>query len=210
MDSKYDNLLKATKEATNVGIKLAGIDVRLCEIGEGISEVINSYEMEVNGKAKKIKPIKNLCGHTVDKYKVHAGKSVPSYNNGDNTKMEENEFYAIETFASTGKGEVNRDLHVSHYMLNGVYDQKEIKEAKNREFYNFIYENFNTLAWCKRWIEDLGFNNYFMPLRQLINQNVVEECPALYDVEGSYTSQFEHTFMLKPTGKEIFTVGDDY
>ena len=124
--------------------------------------------------------------------------------------MEENEFYAIETFASTGKGHVDRDLHVSHYMLNDYFEPKEIKGNKNREFYNFIYSNFNTLAWCKRWIEDLGFNNYFLPLRQLINQSVVEECPALYDVEGSFTSQFEHTFMLKPTGKEIFTVGDDY
>ena len=44
-DPKYDNLLKASKEATNTGIKLAGIDMRLCEIGEGISEVINSYEI---------------------------------------------------------------------------------------------------------------------------------------------------------------------
>ena len=209
-DSKYDNLLKASKEATNTGIKLAGIDMRLCEIGEGIAEVINSYEVELNNKVKKIKPVRNLCGHTVGKYKVHAGKSVPCYNNGDNTKMEENEFYAIETFASTGKGEVERDLHVSHYMLNDSFDIKEIKGKKNQEFYGFIYNNFNTLAWCKRWIEELGFNNYYMPLRQLINQSIVEECPALYDVEGSFTSQFEHTFMLKPTGKEIFTVGDDY
>ena len=120
------------------------------------------------------------------------------------------EIYAIETFASTGKGEVERELHVSHYMLYDCFDPKEIKGNKNREFYNFIYKNFNTLAWCKRWIEELGFNNYYMPLRQLINQDIVEECPALYDVEGSFTSQFEHTFMLKPTGKEIFTVGDDY
>ena len=36
-DEKYDNLLKASKEATNTGIKLAGIDMRLCEIGEGIA-----------------------------------------------------------------------------------------------------------------------------------------------------------------------------
>ena len=172
-DSKYDNLLKASKEATNTGIKLAGIDMRLCEIGEGIAEVINSYEVELNNKVKKIKPVRNLCGHTVGKYKVHAGKSVPCYNNGDNTKMEENEFYAIETFASTGKGEVERDLHVSHYMLNDYFDIKEIKGKKNQEFYSFIYNNFNTLAWCKRWIEDLGFKNYYMPLRQLINQSIV-------------------------------------
>ena len=35
-------------------------------------------------------------------YHIHAGKSVPLYNNGDNTRMEEGEVFAIETFGSTG------------------------------------------------------------------------------------------------------------
>jgi len=38
--------------------------------------------------------------------------------NGDNTKMEEGEQYAIETFGSTGKGWVNEDVDCSHYMLD--------------------------------------------------------------------------------------------
>ena len=61
-DQKYDNLLKASKEATNPGIKLAGIDMRLCEIGEGIAEVMNSYEIELISrpyvKEKKLESIK--------------------------------------------------------------------------------------------------------------------------------------------------------
>jgi methionyl aminopeptidase len=32
----YDNLLKSVKEATNTGLRLAGIDARLNEIGEAI------------------------------------------------------------------------------------------------------------------------------------------------------------------------------
>lgn len=32
----YDNLLQAVKDATNMGIKTAGIDVRLCDIGVAI------------------------------------------------------------------------------------------------------------------------------------------------------------------------------
>lgn len=32
--------------------------------------------------------------------------------------MEENEFYAIETFGSTGRGHVHDDMDVSHYMKN--------------------------------------------------------------------------------------------
>ena len=114
----YDNLLLASKEATNTGIKLAGIDARLGEIGAGIQEVLESYEVELNGKNYKIKAIKNLCGDTVGQYKVHAGKSVPIVKKEDNTKMEEGEMYAIETFASTGKGWVTDKNDCSHYMID--------------------------------------------------------------------------------------------
>ena len=49
-DPVYDNLLAAVKDATNTGIKEAGIDVRLCDIGAAIQEVMESYEVEIQGK----------------------------------------------------------------------------------------------------------------------------------------------------------------
>jgi len=38
-DEKFDPLLNAVKEATDMGIRCAGIDVQLAEIGEQIQEV---------------------------------------------------------------------------------------------------------------------------------------------------------------------------
>lgn len=49
-DPVYDNLLAGVKDATNTGIREAGIDVRLCDIGSAIQEVMESYEVEINGK----------------------------------------------------------------------------------------------------------------------------------------------------------------
>ena len=46
----FDSLKNASKEATNAGIKEAGIDVRLCDIGAAIEEVMTSYEVEIKGK----------------------------------------------------------------------------------------------------------------------------------------------------------------
>jgi methionyl aminopeptidase len=43
---------------------------------------------------------------------------VPIVKGGEATVMEENEFYAIETFGSTGRGQVHDDMEVSHYMKN--------------------------------------------------------------------------------------------
>jgi methionyl aminopeptidase len=110
----------------------AGIDARLCDVGAAIQEVMESYEVEINGKIFQgatasnfllckticdvrmqcqlkllfllvtVKSIRNLNGHSIGPYQIHAGKSVPIVKGGEQTKMEEGEFYAIETFGSTG------------------------------------------------------------------------------------------------------------
>ncbi|KAI7990784.1 Methionine aminopeptidase 2B [Camellia lanceoleosa] len=46
----FDPLLEASREATNTGIKESGIDVRLCDVGAAIQEVMESYEVDINGK----------------------------------------------------------------------------------------------------------------------------------------------------------------
>lgn len=40
---QFDPLLEAVKDATNTGIRTAGIDVQLCEMGEAIQEVCHFY-----------------------------------------------------------------------------------------------------------------------------------------------------------------------
>ncbi|XP_016143390.1 methionine aminopeptidase 2-like isoform X1 [Sinocyclocheilus grahami] len=115
---KYDRLLEAVRDATNTGIKCAGIDVRLCDVGESIQEVMESYEVEIDGKTYQVKPIRNLNGHSIGQYRIHAGKTVPIVKGGEATRMEEGEVYAIETFGSTGKGVVHDDMDCSHYMKN--------------------------------------------------------------------------------------------
>ena len=59
------------------GIREAGIDVRLCDIGEAIQEVMESYEVELDGKTYPVKAIRNLNGHSIGPYRIHAGKTVP-------------------------------------------------------------------------------------------------------------------------------------
>jgi methionyl aminopeptidase len=100
-DPKYDPLLEAVRAATDAGIRASGIDVRLCDIGEAIQEVMESYEVELHGTTYPIKCIRNLNGHSIGPYQIHAGKSVPIVKGGDSkTKMEEDEMYAIETFGT--------------------------------------------------------------------------------------------------------------
>ena len=50
----------------------------------------------------QVKSIRNLNGHSIGPYQIHAGKSVPIVKGGEATRREEGEFFAIETFGSTG------------------------------------------------------------------------------------------------------------
>ena len=210
-DPQYDELLAAVKESTNAGLKAAGVDVRLCDIGEIIQEVMESHEVTINGKVYPVKSIRNLNGHSIGTYNIHAGKSIPMVKNNDTTRMVEGEFYAIETFGSTGKGIVYEDMECSHYAK--VYDcppNVNLRSAKERELLNHIDKTFGTLAWCRRWLDDSGQSRYLLALKGLVDKDVVRAYPPLVDIKGSFTAQYEHTFLLRPTCKELLSRGDDY
>ncbi|OXB76916.1 UNVERIFIED_CONTAM: hypothetical protein H355_002387 [Colinus virginianus] len=247
---KYDRLLEAVKDATNTGIKCAGIDVRLCDVGEAIQEVMESYEVEIDGKTYqgkffslcenndsqntciyiekasvievtthdyvtwlkfvRVKPIRNLNGHSIGPYRIHAGKTVPIVKGGEATRMEEGEVYAIETFGSTGKGVVHDDMECSHYMKNFDVGHVPIRLPRAKHLLNVINENFGTLAFCRRWLDRLGESKYLMALKNLCDLGIVDPYPPLCDIKGSYTAQFEHTILLRPTCKEVVSRGDDY
>lgn len=209
-NSKYDKLLESVKAATNEGIKVAGIDARLNEIGEAIQEVMESYEIDLDGKTYQVKAIRNLNGHSIGPYQIHAGKSVPIVKGGERTKMEEGEFYAIETFGSTGKGYVREDLECSHYMKRFDAGYVPLRMNRAKQLLSTIDKNFGTLAFCRRYLDRIGEEKYLMALRNLTDVGIIEPYPPLCDSKGSYTAQYEHTIFLRPTCKEVLSRGDDF
>lgn len=209
-NDKYDPLLKAVQEATETGIKNAGIDARLCDIGAAIQETMESHEIELDGKTYQVKSIRNLNGHSISPYQIHSGKTVPIIKGGETTMMEENEFYAIETFGSTGKGYVHEDMECSHYMKNFDVGHVPLRLQKSKQLLNVINKNFGTLAFCRRWLDRIGESRYLMALKDLGEKGIVDPYPPLVDIKGCYTAQFEHTILLRPTCKEVISRGTDY
>jgi len=207
---KFDPLKKGVQEATETGIKTAGIDARLCDVGAAIQEVMESHEIELEGKTYQVKSIRNLNGHSISPYQIHSGKTVPIIKGGETTVMEENEFYAIETFGSTGKGYVHEDMECSHYMKNFDVGHVPLRLQKSKQLLNTINKNFGTLAFCRRWLDRLGESRYLMALKDLGEKGIVDPYPPLVDIKGCYTAQYEHTILLRPTCKEVISRGTDY
>ncbi|KAJ2965903.1 hypothetical protein NQ176_g10397 [Zarea fungicola] len=190
----YDNLLAAVKDATNTGIKTAGIDVRICDVSAAIQETMESYEVEIRGKVYPVKP-----------------KSIPFLKNSDETKMEEGEIFAIETFGSTGRGFTREENDIYGYGLNDdVPANVRLPLTSANRLLKTIRENFGTLVFPRRYLERLGAERYVAGLNCLVDNGILEAYQPLVDIPGSYSAQFEHTILLRESQKEVISRGDDY
>jgi methionyl aminopeptidase len=159
----------------------------MCDIGEAIQEVMESYEVEVGGKTHQgvqplgcvlntVKPIRSLNGHSITPYCIHggvngrAGKTVPIVKqfgqDRDETKMEEGEYFAIETFGSTGLGRVVEEGACSHYaMATDLPERYTLQHQSARSLLKSIQRNFGTLPFCRRYLDHAGEKNYLLAVR---------------------------------------------
>jgi len=222
-DPAFDGLLEAVKAATEAGIAAAGVDARLGEVGAAIQEVMESHEVVLRGAPAPVRCIRNLNGHSIGPYRIHAGKTVPIVRTADTTRMEEGEQYAIETFGSVGgRGAVVEDGDCSHYMRAWDGPRAPPKLERSRALLKHIERTFGTLAFCRRWLErpDGGSaavhgnagrqERYLGGLKGLVDAGHVNAYPPLVEARGAYTAQYEHTILLKPSAKEVLSRGDDY
>ena len=157
----------------------------MSDIGAAIQEAMESYEVEIGGQTLPVKAIRNLNGHDIIQYSIHGGKSVPIVKGGDQTKMEEGETFAIETFGSTGKGYVRDDVRImpflstnaransgqmetSHYAKKADAPNVPLRVSSARSLLNSITKNFGTLPFCRRYLDRLGHEKYLLGVRQTL------------------------------------------
>jgi len=178
-----------------------------------------------------VKCVRNLNGHSIERYSIHGKKSVPIVAMPNlTTKMEEGEYFAIETFGSTGKGYVVDSGDCSHYSRRGNPSHQNFRVSSARSLLHTINKNFGSLPFCRRYLDRVGEKNYLLgvsrhrpfsllpladsffrvQLKHLVQLGIVQDYPPLADVAGSMTAQFEHTIYLGPVRKEVVSRGEDY
>lgn len=190
---KFDKLIEASKEATMEAIKMSKPGALLSDIGANTEKVIESHGF---------KSIRDLCGHQIGVYRIHSGKVVPNIKFPQYREcMKEGEVYAIETFPTTGSGHLTDDMkNCSHYMVNYA-DPNVLKKGKKIPLCKTINNDYGTLAFCKRWLNEQ--DNVNLDLKKLCDKKVVIAYPPRYDTPGSYVSQTEKTIYITKNGCEI-------
>ncbi|MAG53007.1 MAG: type II methionyl aminopeptidase [Nanoarchaeota archaeon] len=187
-DDKNLEIIKASKDALKEALTLFKPGTKMNEIGKAIEEVIVGYGFN---------PIKNLSGHEVKPYDLHAGLTVPNFDNKDETKLKENQVFAVEPFATTGDG------YVKDGKKSGIYGLTQVRNVRSgREVLKFIVDNFRTLPFHRKYIvEKFGDFKASFGLRMLEKEEILHHYPQLVERSNGLVSQAEHTVIVKDKPK---------
>ena len=193
-DRKNEKLVNAAKEALDSAIKAVKPGVTAREIGKVIQAAIAKHGFA---------PVRNLGGHGVGQFIVHGPPSIPNYDNGDRTEIEEGMVFAIEPFASTGAGIVYERENANVFMLTG---KKSARNMITRQVLKEIDE-FEGLPFTERWLvrKGLSIPKINFALKEIENLGILKKFPPLPDKGKGLVSQAEHTVIVTKDGCEITT-----
>ena len=196
-DPKFEPMVKASSAALQNAIRAFRPTARMSEIGRTIQTTIERYGFQ---------PIRNLTGHSIERYTIHAGKSVPNVpqllNNG---KILEGEVYAIEPFVTLARAEGAVTNDVNSY-IHRFIKLKGAKNPESKKVLEEIHQQYSTLPFAVRWLEkkfsrQLAVN----AVKDLVRDKCLGSYPVLVEETRQPVAQSEHTVLVTSDGCEVLT-----
>jgi len=187
-------LIEAAEAAVSVSVGEFELGKRLTGIGKKINAAISDFGFN---------SIVNLSGHSIERFVIHAGETVPNYDSGQTDILEEG-LYATEPFATNGHGRVRDGKPSGIYRIDA---DNVVRDRFAREVLVWIADEFQTLPFASRWIHAKFGSRGLLALRQLEQAGVLYQYPQLVEVSGGKVAQAEHTVLLAE-GKKYITTKD--
>jgi len=186
LSGKYSDMIKAAKEAVEAASKVLGVGVEISEIGKVIQETIMSYDY---------RPIRNLTGHAITQWDIHARPTIPNIEAKGLGTLEENQIIAIEPFVTNGKGMI---FEQNKGNIFSFVERKPVRSQYAREALKFIEEEYYTMPFTTRWLSaKFGQGKASLALRDLLNTGSIHAHPPLVEKDRGMVAQHEHTFLIK-------------
>jgi methionyl aminopeptidase len=184
LSKEHSDLVKASKEAVDAALKIVQIGTTLGEIGRVIQEVITSHGFV---------PVRNLSGHGLERYEIHAPPTIPNIDTKDKTELVDGMVIAIEPFASTGSGRV---IDSGDATIFSLHMPKGVRSPFARQLLQQVAD-YGPLPFATRHVAaKLGMAATRLGLRELVNSDILASYPPLVDSEKGITSQAEHSVLV--------------
>lgn len=180
------DLVEASHEALKAALDIVKPGVIVSKIGAVIEDAI---------KRKGFKPIANLSGHEIGEYDLHAGLTIPNFDNKSTVKLEDGMVIAIEPFATNGFGKVIDAKESEIFRLTG--EERPTRQASARKIIQYAAVNFQFLPFCRRWVaKNVGGFGIEMGMMELIRNGMLHQYPILKEEKNGLVSQHEHTVIV--------------
>jgi methionyl aminopeptidase len=152
-----------------------------------------------------LRPISNLTGHKIERYTIHAGKSVPNVPGMNGTRIEEGEVYAIEPFTTLSKA-AGAVVNGSSAYIYRYVKPKGATTEQSKKVLEHIQKNFSTLPFASRWLGPTFEREVAKTaLVDLIKHKCISAYPVLVEQSGSPVAQSEHTVLVHKDNCSILT-----
>jgi methionyl aminopeptidase len=184
-DGRHAKLIAASKEACDEAIKRAVPGTELRTIGKVIADTIRAYGFQ---------PITNLGGHGLTRYGLHEHPSIPNYDNGDDTVLEEGLVIAIEPFATDGVGSVREAQAGNIYSFLG---KKPVRSPYARAVQDEL-ARFEGLPFTTHQLKT-PHKQAEIGIAELLRAGALEAHPPLIESQKGLVSQHEHSLIVGKT-----------
>lgn len=187
-------IVDASRESLREALSHIRRDMKLGELGGIIEAKIRSYG---------VNPIVDLTGHTIERYNLHAGVSVPNVANGLSYRFTPGVAVAIEPFTTFGVGKIKED--VVGKIFRGLrrvrtptrLDEKILEYALNVR---------KGLPFTDRWLVNIASKEEVKnSLARLVRAGGIYEYKVLLEKSGGLVAQFEHTVLMTDDGPIVTT-----
>ena len=197
-DQTYDALIRVAELALHEAIKVANTETKASDIGAVIENTILK---------QGFKPIKNLSGHSLERFTIHAGKSIPNIRTiGPTFRLSAHQAYAIEPFVTTKDG----DGVVYEGRVKNIFSIASRKPSKDREadlFLNQLWTRFRSLPFAIRWMTEFCDEPRARMLTEvLLKRRNLHAYPILVEGKGKIVSQAEHTIIPLNSSNFVTTI----
>ncbi|MGI0071647.1 MAG: type II methionyl aminopeptidase [Thermoplasmata archaeon] len=181
---QYENLVRAARDAVREGIARVRPGVRVDDVSRAIAEAIHR---------RGLKPVVDLTGHSIERYLLHAGKSIPNVPGQSDETLAEGEIIAVEPFATNGIGSIENGPFGNILRFRRDPGGSDPTLAR-------LYGRFRTLPFATRWADAPDEREALRRARRSL-----QAYPVFVERAHGLVAQAEHTILVGPTGAEILS-----
>ncbi len=198
-ESKEKQLCEAAKLGLEAALKVAKAGVRVWTISKAISQAMHQ---------KNVNPIENLTGHSIERFNLHSGISIPAVafptERLISPRLRENMVIAIEPFSTFSK--VPRISNLEAGQIFGFAPNRNPRNKVLRQIFSQMKVNFAQLPFASRWVKVfVSPDKVLTTLQELMKEGCIHNYAVLGLRDKQFVAQSEATIIIEKNGCTITT-----